>query len=271
MIPDACAAGIKHMDKRSRARMGLLMPAAKETERLEESGLPQPIIEAVQHLFEATRWIFPEGSLSLGGGTVLQARWSHRESTDADLFCDPGVYHFLFTELGHAFEETLYNLTSEPARLFVERTGLYVEIGSVETTVVPAFRAVGQRTHRHVPGTSVETWSSADILAGKLIHRIYGKGVAEPRDLYDLATAAHRDGNALRQAVRTLSRRERRLVCGQLDLLPASWADASTKPLLGLPEAPYAYTPDIIARLIHDAAKRRPAPSKEMTHDHGNA
>ena len=38
-----------------------------------------------------TAFIAPQ-HLSLGGGTVLAARWSHQVSVDVDLFCEPTTY-----------------------------------------------------------------------------------------------------------------------------------------------------------------------------------
>lgn len=52
----------------------------------EERGIPEPIARAVVRFVERVGPFFPAGSLRMGGGTILQARWGHRQSTDADLF-----------------------------------------------------------------------------------------------------------------------------------------------------------------------------------------
>ena len=235
----------------------------------EEGGLPRSIVSAVQDLFGATRWIFDSSALSMGGGTVLQARWKHRVSTDADLFCDPMAYHNAVRSSVDALEGALRELADAPQRLLVDPMGLYVEIGGVETTITPAFLPVGERTRRMVPGTSIETWSSADILAGKLLYRLLDKGAVEPRDLYDLAAAAHQDPRALERAVGVLSRRQRRLVCKRLELLPERWADSSAKPLLGLPDSPFEYSPGLIAQRIRDAGQGGAGFGAESDHASG--
>ena len=58
----------------------------------EQSGLPRIIVQCIQRLYQHARPYLPESALTLGGGTVLAARWSHRISTDADLFCPPETF-----------------------------------------------------------------------------------------------------------------------------------------------------------------------------------
>ena len=223
-----------------------------------QSGLPRSIVESIQEIFRHSRRYFPEGTLTLGGGTVLQARWSHRRSTDADLFCSPEIFEAVVRTYGIALEEALRSLADDPGQTFVDRIATYARIGGTEVTILPAIRHLGERTFRYVPETGIETWSNADILAGKLLHRIYEGGVVEPRDLYDVAAAARHDPAALRKATHVLTPRQQHAVRSRLALLPEHWADASDKPLLGLPQEPYDFRPKSIIRLLEDAAQ--PAP-----------
>ena len=84
-----------------------------------------------------------------------------------------------------------------------------------------------------MPGTAVETLTSAEILAGKLVLRLHGAGIAEPRDVYDLAMAQEHDAPALRQAIAALTAGQRREVVAMIEMLPRSWAASSCeRPLL---------------------------------------
>ena len=124
---------------------------------------------------------------------------------------------------------------------------------------------VGERTRRFVPGTNVEIWSTADILAAKLLYRLCQAGNAQPRDLYDCAAAAYHDPEALRQAVGILTPRQQKQVRSLLMILPDDWAAASDKPLLGISSEPYAAAPQTIADLLVEFAHS--APKTAGTHD----
>lgn len=89
---------------------------------------------------------------------------------------------------------------------------------------------------RFVPGTRLETLTSAEILAGKLVHRLHGAGIAEARDLYDLALAHERDPAALRQAVFALADHQRVEVAAMIEMLPQDWPHARPDSALLEPE-----------------------------------
>ena len=226
----------------------------------EQAGLPRSIVQSIQQVYRYTRRYFPEHVLTLGGGTVLQARWSHRVSTDADLFCSPETFDAVVRTHGNALEEALCSIADDPEQTFVDRIAIYARIENTEVTILPAVRHTGGRTFRYVPGTGIETWTNADILAGKLLHRICEGGVVEPRDLYDVAAAAHFDPAALRKAVNVLTLRQQQTVSSRLALLPELWADASEKPLLGMPEQPYDFRPNVIIRLLNEVAQPAAGP-----------
>ena len=227
----------------------------------DQSGLPQSIVQSIRRVYRCTRRYFPEHALTLGGGTVLQARWSHRFSTDADLFCPPEAFDAVVRTHGTALEEALRSIADNPEQTFVDRIAVYSRIEDTEVTILPAVRYTGGRTFRFVSGTDIETWSNADILAGKLLHRVCEGGVVEPRDLYDVAAAAHFDPTALREAVNVLTPRQRHAVCSRLALLPERWADASEKPLIGMSEEPFDFRPDAIIQLLTEAEPPAAAPA----------
>jgi len=71
--------------------------------------LPDRLRLPFMRLSKAVLGVFPEGSVAMGGGSLLQALWSHRTSTDLDLFISPqnlgrtfdlhrGYLHHLFSK-----------------------------------------------------------------------------------------------------------------------------------------------------------------------------
>ena len=202
----------------------------------QEQGIPPAIVRAVQIFVTALAPHLAEGDLRFGGGTTLQARWQHRHSTDADLFCDPQTYATAIRTSGEAMERALRDVSATTAgeETFVDQIATYTRIGGVEVTILPAATLVQPSgSGRFVPGTAVETLTSAEILAGKLVHRLTGAGIAEPRDIYDLAMAREHDAPALRQAIAALSTSQRGEVVAMIEMLPRSWATSSREhPLL---------------------------------------
>ncbi|MDE0691265.1 MAG: nucleotidyl transferase AbiEii/AbiGii toxin family protein [Gammaproteobacteria bacterium] len=202
----------------------------------QELGIPPTIVRAVQIFVTALAPHLSEGDLRFGGGTALQARWQHRRSTDADLFCDPQTYATAIRARGEAMERALRDVSATTAGegTFVDQIATYTRIECVEVTILPAATLVHPSgSGKFVPGTAVETLTSAEILAGKLVHRLTGAGIAEPRDIYDLAMAREHDPVALRQAVAALTANQRKEVAVMIELLPSNWADSSReRPLL---------------------------------------
>lgn len=204
-----------------------------------ESGLSEALLQVARRTEAALGRFFKPGALRLGGGTVLQARWKHRVSTDLDFFCAPAVYLASFRVNGAEMEESLRAISDDPDHTFVDALGAYAVVDNTEVTLLPVEPPLAERTRARLPGTNIETWSSADILAAKLLHRLCGAGLAEPRDLYDLAAAAHHDALALQQAVGLLTPRQRQRAEAVLRMLPGNWLDLTDKPLLGLPADPF--------------------------------
>lgn len=96
---------------------------------MDETGLPDHIVDAVTAFARTLAPFIPERHLRLGGGTVLQARWRHRRSTDADLFCDPQTYAEAVRTHGREMERALSDvsntLTGEDT--FVDQIATYTE------------------------------------------------------------------------------------------------------------------------------------------------
>ncbi len=220
------------------------------TQPAQESGLGEAFLRVARRTEAAVGRFLARGALRLGGETVLQARWKHRVSTDLDFFCAPSVYLASFRVNGAEMEESLRAISDDPEHTFVDALGAYAVVENTEVTLLPVEPPVDERTRARLPGTSIETWSSADILAAKLLHRLCGAGLAEPRDLYDLAAAEHHDPFALRQAMGMLTRRQRQRAEAVLRMLPGNWLDLTDKPLLGLPADPFRIDVDTIVDLL---------------------
>ena len=228
----------------------------------EEAGFRDDVLAVVAAAEAALGRFFPAGEIRMGGGTVLEARWGHRRSTDVDLFCPQATYFAV--RRGHAseMEECLRETSSDPDGVLVDLMLTRAVIRGTEVTLMPEEPLINHRTRCVVPGTSIETWSSADILAGKLLYRLSRSQIVEPRDLYDLAAAAHHEPAALRTVARAMGRLHHERIRTLLKMLPEGWAQDSAKPLLGLPEQPIAHGPDTIVALLARFSREAPAPQE---------
>ena len=228
----------------------------------EESGIPHAIAAVVARFAGRVERFFPAGSLRMGGGTVLQARWGHRQSTDADLFCDPAIYSRVVRQHGPAIERAIREIADrgEEMGTFVDQMATFSRIEGTEITLLPAVPLVGLETGHRVPGTSVATDSSADILAGKLVHRLGGAAVVEPRDLFDLLVAERHDPNALRQATGLLTRNQLAEISAMLLMLPRKWASISEKQVLSVSGERRDVDPIAVVDLLGRFAGPTPGP-----------
>ncbi len=204
--------------------------------RAEETGIPQKIASAVAQFAALVTPFFPVGALRMGGGTILHARWGHRMSFDADLFCDPGIYARTIAKSGPELERAINTIAcdAKDGGSFVDQIASFCRIAGIEVTILPAAALIGATTGMVVPNTTIETESTADILAAKLVHRMCGAGVFEPRDLFDLTAATQHDADALRQALGLLSDVQKAEISAALALLPKRWASFSDKPLISV-------------------------------------
>ena len=102
--------------------------------------------------------------------------------------------------------------------------------------------------------------SSADILAGKLVHRLGGAAVVEPRDLFDLLVAERHDPNALRQATGLLTRNQLAEISAMLLMLPRKWASISEKQVLSVSGERRDVDPIAVVDLLGRFAGPTPGP-----------
>ena len=156
--------------------------------------IPPKQLAAAQAAASVLRRFIDERHLSMGGGTVLQSRWRHRQSSEVDLFCDGDVFERAQRRFSSEIERALVaEADSPPERTWVEFMAIYCEPDGVETTLMPHVPLTEACTDERLPGTRIALQSTAEILAKKLRHRLYEAGGVEVRDLYDLAAARHLD------------------------------------------------------------------------------
>ncbi len=157
----------------------------------------QPLNLALRHLRTAgVQW-------TLGGGTVMAARWRHRRSNDIDLTVPQGSGI-------HALSDEASGFTAQMMAAGARRTALgtrhhVIEFsgttGSLEITEMD-LRPAGGATLMRCGASEVFVCTNTQIIRGKLERSL--RHEAPARDLYDTAVAARLDPQSLAQAVNML-------------------------------------------------------------------
>lgn len=171
--------------------------------------LPDRLREPFKRLARAVLSVFPEGDVALGGGTVLEARWDHRISTDLDLFISP-------RNLGVAYDAMsgrLYPMLSDALRtegISIEETNLVmgresVFLGGNCADGTPWSLAEMHYSHPDQPmaesvdGTGIRAATITETMMGKIVGRAYvanespddsDKQPIPIRDCYDICVCA---------------------------------------------------------------------------------
>ena len=201
-------------------------------------GFPPHIQLAAESAAGALTKYFDLADITMGGGTVLQARWGHRESFDIDFFCKGAAFARIHRQCGVDVERAMVDLAgSDPSRTWMEYMALYCEIDGIETTLMPHEFILAESHDTVLPGgVPVRLQTTAEILAKKLRHRLHGAGAVEVRDVYDLAFAARFAPEAFDESKQSLSPAQRSEVSTMLAHLPKGWSGQTTKPLAGQAE-----------------------------------
>ena len=190
----------------------------------------------------------------LGGGTVLAARWEHRDSFDLDIQIHPE------TERAHLERKANPELwrkmyAAGATRIDMEATPtiIFGEGGRIEFVEARPIPRKGHRVERLPSGTAV-LLASSQILAGKLIHR----GTDAPvRDLYDLAVARTADLKATAIAVNALRAFDARTAASSWARREKAYRNEAQTELHGVPPqyAAIAENPALHARQTLLAAR----------------
>ena len=194
---------------------------------------PRRPLVAAQVAARVLQDCFDLGDLSMGGGTVLQARWNHRESHDVDFFCQSAAFSRAYMRSGVQIERAMVERAgSDRERTWMEHTALYCEIEGVETTLMPHTPIFEAPSGDVLPGeVPIPLQSTAEILANKLRHRLHGARTVEVRDLYDLAFAARANPGSLAAAKTALAPEQCAEVAALIAYLPKGWSTRADKPL----------------------------------------
>ena len=149
---------------------------------------------------------------TIGGGSVLAARWHHRWSEDLDTGCSTAAWaHTTERNAPEALVERLTQTLLPWRADRVEHTdGTGIQGLEAHAIREPrSTRRIGSLSiytergilephpSQPVAGSTARAWSTAEILVRKLL----GRGNAMlPRDVYDYAVACEREPHAWRQA-----------------------------------------------------------------------
>ena len=187
---------------------------------------------AAEMFEKLTAFISPQ-HLSLGGGTVLAARWSHRVSVDVDLFCEPTTYGRLSPVQRAGIEQAIKEIAGcAPAQTWCEDIATCTEIRGIEATVLPGIIVIEPDQPTRLEGTRLTLQSSAQNLYATIAWRMYEGGESAVRDTYDLACARMHDAQALAQTRSHASPRVLATVSEIIRQLPEGWSGDADKPLL---------------------------------------
>ncbi len=129
----------------------------------------------------------------LGGGTVLAARWGHRNSEDIDLTCHPDTETAHFpTKLEMALKKAGGEAKCWGEWSRVDFTPSHLDVFKKELTP-----GAGHQT-AIIDGKPVTVLSNVQILTGKLQNRALDPPV---RDVYDIAVCGIEDPQSLEAAI----------------------------------------------------------------------
>lgn len=140
-------------------------------------------------------WIGVE-HLRLGGGTVLEARWHHRSSTDLDFFFTSGPSHpgtlFLkdFDDIGMDLHRLVRDgVISTDGVVLNGRNHIQFTIGDVPVSLVRTELYHGDPCDEVEYNTGVILGGTRDVLTKKMYNRLGINHLAIQRDAYDFAVA----------------------------------------------------------------------------------
>ena len=206
---------------------------------MDEPNVPSWVADRLRTVLPALAKFFQEDLLSLGGGTVLQARWSHRTSTDIELFTDQQRFNSVIGTSASQLVQDLYRIEEvDRDSSWVDVGTVYCEVDGTELTLMPSNLLVNEASGFVVPSTRIKTESTATILHKKVAARLVGAGACEIRDIFDLYTAISQDPEALAEAIRPIPQRSLDRVSATMKSRPESWYHDTTKPLIGVKQLP---------------------------------
>ena len=173
--------------------------------------------------------------LSVGGGTVLAARWGHRRSTDIDFFCEPGAYAELDERKRAELEEVLRAVPGvETKTLWCDPIATWCTVRDTEVTILPRprVRPLAGQGDSYLDSTGVALQANAEVLYGKIVRRMLQAEEVHVRDAYDIVYAAERDRGSLEVARGFIGRETLENVAALVESLPRGWTRDQEKMLI---------------------------------------
>ena len=173
--------------------------------------------------------------LSIGGGTVLAARWGHRRSTDIDFFCEPGAYAELDERKRAELEEALRAVPGvEAETLWCDPIATWCTVRDTEVTILPRprVRALAGQGDSYLHSTRIALQANAEVLYGKIVRRMLQAEEVHVRDAYDIVYASERYLGSLEVARRFMGRGTLENVAALIESLPRGWTRDQEKMLL---------------------------------------
>ena len=188
----------------------------------------------------------------IGGGTILAAEWTHRISTDLDIFLPSSRSIVPLTpRYGGTF---LDQMEAVGARSFaVQSRSIKVgfENGRIEITALDPAPALGPRAVA-IDGRPAWVLQEAAIMTGKM-HRCHMQMRTVPRDVFDMCVASVAAPAALRCAVNHILPAQRLAIAQRLLAGADDYRDSAPREILG-PAPEYAHflqeAPEMVADLI---------------------
>lgn len=167
----------------------------------------------------------------IGGGTILAARWRHRESRDIDLLVHPRTEtRFLQPEAAPELHRRLDAMGARKIR-FGRFSQITFDESKIEILAAEPQPEVGHR-RAIIDGSEATTLASSQILTGKLANRSLNPPV---RDLYDFAVAGTTAPQALMIAVNALAGDDIRWRLASWEMEGRKFAEEGSAELDGVP------------------------------------
>lgn len=260
----------------ARQGRGLTAAERKRVEAIERNEiliLPESLDQPFRELAERLTRISPPGAFVLGGGTVLAARYRHRDSTDLDVFCSMKTSERIDAEHGErVWIRHLEGWLGEHPERTIGAMTVVGTIGNVPFSVCPASGVLETGTPQAIHGHIIEAQTTHEILEGKILGRIIDEDTTNTiRDLYDMTVAARLEPRAMASALGKLGKWPIQMerVVKSLSETPSDLHRTDPRPII---EARYDLEfPNLAQRLIPmiesgdpaQAPQTRPSPSSE--------
>ena len=184
--------------------------------------LPADLSNLLDIAYRFSTQFIPAAELSIGGGSVLAARWNHRESFDIDL----SVSRFAVTRHAASRPNLFFSLVEADEELhsgYLRADLAHVLCQDLTHSFSWLFApplTSSPLSQESDPHHRLPMDSSAEILAKKLYYRMGEHGRYLPRDLYDLAWASIHEPVTFAESASILIPHQRSQITRHLRSLP---------------------------------------------------